>query len=44
MSFTLGRYGISAGELIKILFGKLFGLKRTWPETVETVLFSVRIP
>ncbi|MHC1682774.1 MAG: FecCD family ABC transporter permease [Clostridiaceae bacterium] len=44
LSFTLGRYAISLSELVSIFVGKLFGLPVTWPETVETVLFQVRIP
>ena len=44
LSFTLGRYAIPLPELIKIFVGKLFGLTATWSETVETVLFQVRIP
>ena len=44
LSFTLGRYAIPLPELLHILFGKLFSLPQTWPATVETVLFNVRMP
>lgn len=44
ISFTLGRYAISIPEILDIFYAKLFGLKSTWPETVETVIFNVRIP
>lgn len=44
LSFTLGRYAISLPQLISIFIGKLFGLPATWPKTIETVLFQVRIP
>lgn len=44
LSLTLGRYGIPVGQLMQIFFGKLAGVTRTWPETVETVLFNVRLP
>jgi iron complex transport system permease protein len=44
ISVTLGRYGIPLRELMEILLGKLFGMTPTWPDTVEKVLFNVRIP
>ncbi|NTV89384.1 MAG: iron chelate uptake ABC transporter family permease subunit, partial [Clostridiales bacterium] len=44
VSLTLGRYGIPLPELMKIFFGKVFGLVQTWPDTLEKVLFNVRIP
>lgn len=44
ISFTLGRYAISIPEILNIFFSKIFGLKVTWPDTVETVIFKVRIP
>jgi iron complex transport system permease protein len=43
-SFTIGRYRISIPQLFHILNVKLLGLPATWPSTVETVLFKVRIP
>lgn len=44
LSFTLGRYAIPLPQLLQILFGRLFGWAQTWPDTVETVLFNVRLP
>lgn len=44
LSLTLGRYGIPLSQLFDIFAGKLFNLPITWPQTVETVLFQVRIP
>lgn len=44
LSFTLGRYAVPLNQLLQIFFGRIFGLAKTWPDTVETVLFSVRIP
>lgn len=44
ISFVVGRYIIPLPVLFRILAGKLFGLKVTWPETLETVLFAVRLP
>lgn len=44
ISICTGRYAISPSQMLNIFFCKLFGLQGTWPETIETVLFSVRIP
>jgi iron complex transport system permease protein len=44
ISCALGRYAIPLPDLLKIFMAKLSGLKATWPETLETVLFSVRLP
>jgi len=43
-SFTLGRYSVSLGELCQITLAKVLGLPVTWSETVEAVLFQVRLP
>lgn len=43
-SFTAGRFAISVPELITILFRKMFGLSVTWSETMDAVLFNIRIP
>jgi iron complex transport system permease protein len=44
ISCAIGRYPIWLPDLVKIFLSKIFGLKTTWPETLETVLFSVRLP
>lgn len=44
LSFMVGRYPIRPDELVGLLAGKAFGLPRTWPETLETVVFNVRLP
>lgn len=44
VSLTAGRYAIPLDQLTTILWGKLVGGAPTWPNTVETVLFNVRIP
>jgi iron complex transport system permease protein len=43
-SFTIGRYSIPLPQLLQIIWGKTFGLAKSWPVTVETVLFNVRMP
>ncbi|WP_026073698.1 FecCD family ABC transporter permease [Acetivibrio cellulolyticus] len=44
MSFSLGRYGISLSEILKVLISKIFGLGTTCTAATETVIFKVRIP
>lgn len=44
ISICTGRYSIPIKQLLIIIVGKLFALKQTWPNTVETVLFNVRLP
>lgn len=43
-SFTLGRYAIPLDELANVFLSKIFGLQKSWPDTVETVLLNVRLP
>jgi iron complex transport system permease protein len=43
-SFFFGRYPIKPSELIGILASKLFPIKPFWTDTMETVLFNVRLP
>ncbi|MCR4443361.1 MAG: iron ABC transporter permease [Peptococcaceae bacterium] len=43
-SFPLGRYPISSGQLLTILVAKVFPIAPTWPSTLETVVFHVRLP
>jgi iron complex transport system permease protein len=44
ISISTGRYAIAPSQMLTIIWGKLLGLQGTWPQTLETVLFSVRIP
>lgn len=44
ISFTLGRYGISVPELLKVFLSKILGLETTWSASIDTVIFRVRIP
>jgi iron complex transport system permease protein len=43
-SFFLGRYPISPSELVSILASKVFPVEPFWTDTMETVLFNVRLP
>ncbi|WP_297425427.1 iron ABC transporter permease [Clostridium sp.] len=43
-SFTIGRYAVTLNQLSEILSYKIFGGTVSWAQSVETVLFKVRIP
>ena len=40
----VGKYSISLGECMRILFGKLFGLSQSWDGMDENMLIGVRLP
>lgn len=44
LSFTLGRYGVPLGELIKIIFSRIVPITKTWTSEMETVVFNIRLP
>lgn len=44
VSFCIGRYSVPFGELIKILFSKIFDITKTWTDQMETVVFNIRLP
>jgi iron complex transport system permease protein len=43
-SFALGRYPVAPGELLRVLIAQVVPLEATWNDTVETVIFQVRLP
>ena len=44
VSFTIGRYPVSINLLIKVLASKVLPIVKTWPDTIETVIFKIRFP
>jgi len=44
LAFTLGRYPISIGDVVTLLFSKATGAPSGLPETVENVILQVRGP
>ena len=44
VSFFLGRFPISPGELFQILFSQIFPIEQTWTVQMEKILFNVRLP
>ncbi len=43
-SFTIGRFAVSIPELLTVFSRKMLGFPATWSDTLETVLFNIRIP
>lgn len=43
-SFAVGRYPIDIITLLKVLGFKAFPIEKTWSDTVEVVVFQVRLP
>jgi iron complex transport system permease protein len=43
-SLMLGRLSIHPTDVVRILASGIFPIERTWPSTLESVLFDVRIP
>lgn len=43
-SFTIGRYGVSVGNVIKILLSGIFPMKKTWTSAMEASVLNVRLP
>ena len=44
LSFAIGKYPISPGELLRVIFGKLTSAQKTWANEVELVIFKIRMP
>jgi iron complex transport system permease protein len=44
ISLFLGRYPISPWTALQVLVAKIIPIAHTWPDTVETVIFEVRLP
>ena len=43
-SFCMGRYDISLAQLFKLFVSKIVSVPQDWPDTVETVVFKIRMP
>ncbi|MFA7118249.1 MAG: iron ABC transporter permease [Sphaerochaetaceae bacterium] len=44
LSIMIGRYPIGFFDLFRILFSRIAPLARTWPVTMEKVVFDIRLP
>ncbi len=43
-SFSLGRYGVPSGNVLRILFSRILPLAETWTPEMETVVLNIRLP
>jgi len=43
-SFCIGRYGVPFGDLLKIFGDQIFDIPKTWTDSMETVVFNIRLP
>ncbi|HLR21939.1 MAG TPA: iron ABC transporter permease [Tissierellaceae bacterium] len=44
ISFRIGRYSVDGRTLIKVFLSKILPINKTWNDTIETVVFQVRLP
>lgn len=44
LSFTMGQFHIGLSEVASVILSKIFGLKAFWPQSVELVIFHIRMP
>ena len=44
LSFFLGRFPIAPATLLKVLASRVAPIQPDWPDTVETVIFNIRLP
>lgn len=44
LSFNMGQYPISPSELFQVLLSRVMEIPKTWPSSMETVVFKVRLP
>ena len=44
ISFLIGKYPIPPSQFIKVLFSKIIDIPVTWENSIETVIFKIRLP
>lgn len=44
ISFGIGRYPVAIDQLLKVLSSKIFPIEKNWPDTIDTIVFQVRLP
>ena len=44
LSFAIGRYPISPGDVVKILASHVLPIDHTWPDILDTVVMHIRLP
>lgn len=44
ISFTIGRYGVSVQNVVRILLSRIFPIEQTWTDRMETAVINIRLP
>ena len=44
VSLSLGRYGVPAVQVVRILLSRVVPLHKTWTDVMETVVVNIRLP
>ena len=44
LSFVIGRYPIGLTTVVGAFLSKVLSIKKTWPDTIEVILFKIRLP
>ncbi len=44
LSFSIGRYGVSVSEVVRIFLGRIFPMTQTWTAEMQTVVLNIRLP
>jgi iron complex transport system permease protein len=44
LSFAIGRYPVSPGDVVKVLVSHVLPIDRTWPDVLNTVVTHIRLP
>lgn len=44
LSFSLGKYPVSLGELIRVMISRFIPMDKLWSDTAETVILNIRLP
>lgn len=43
-SFSIGRYGVPVSEVVRILLSRVFPIRQTWTQEMQTVVIQIRLP
>jgi iron complex transport system permease protein len=44
LSFAIGRYPVSPGDVVKVLVSHVIPIDQTWPDVLNTVVTHIRLP
>lgn len=44
LSFSIGRYGVPVSEVVRIFLSRVFPIRQTWTQEMQTVVIQIRLP